>query len=138
LCSLRHQLDTSVEVSGPHDFTVRNNTIRLMALQHPSHPAPNVRDDREAPLLWARDDNCSIAVSTKSKTEFFSRRRLDKTGKSVPPRHSRANESPAERDPMPDGVLREAIPLALWHGTTEKFASVALRLALTRWRHAPA
>jgi len=21
----------------------------------PSHPAPNVRDDREAPLLWARD-----------------------------------------------------------------------------------
>jgi len=21
----------------------------------PSHPAPNVRDDREAPLMWVRD-----------------------------------------------------------------------------------
>src|SRR5271156_77761 len=23
--------------------------------QRPSHPAPNVRDDRETPLMWARD-----------------------------------------------------------------------------------
>jgi hypothetical protein len=45
------QLDTSVEASGPHDFAVRCRAIRQKRYQRPSHPAPNVRDDREAPLL---------------------------------------------------------------------------------------
>src|SRR5260221_12214915 len=29
--------------------------IARLTLPRPPHPAPNVRDDREAPLLWARD-----------------------------------------------------------------------------------
>jgi len=29
--------------------------VRLATLPRPSHPAPNVRDDRETPLMWARD-----------------------------------------------------------------------------------
>ena len=45
------KLDASVEASGPHDFAVRGHVIRHVTLPRPSHPAPNVRDDREAPLL---------------------------------------------------------------------------------------
>ena len=45
------ELDPSVGRSGPHDFTVRIGRARLAQPTRPSHPAPNVRDDREAPLL---------------------------------------------------------------------------------------
>ena len=51
-----HQLDASIEASGPHDFAVRISAVRLAALSRPSLPAPNVRDDRDTPLLRARDD----------------------------------------------------------------------------------
>ena len=62
------KLDAGVEASGPHDFAVRNNIVRLRAhasltgwtppcdddyaptLPRPPHPVPNVRDDRETPL----------------------------------------------------------------------------------------
>ena len=61
---LLRQLDTSVGVSGPHDFAVRSSIIRPRArrapdAQRPPHPAPYVRDDREAPLLWERDGESS-------------------------------------------------------------------------------
>ena len=51
LRGLLRKLDTSVGVSGPHDFAVRFRAIRQRRYQRPPHPAPNVRDDREAPLL---------------------------------------------------------------------------------------
>jgi hypothetical protein len=44
------ELDSSVGEPGPHDFAVRVGRARLRCRQRPSHPAPNVRDDREAPL----------------------------------------------------------------------------------------
>jgi hypothetical protein len=44
------RLDVSVETSGPHDFAVRLGRLRLMRPRRPSHPALNVRDDRETPL----------------------------------------------------------------------------------------
>jgi hypothetical protein len=53
------KLDTSVGVSGPHDFAVRHSFIRRLKPPRPSHPAPNVRDDREAPLLWEQDAGIS-------------------------------------------------------------------------------
>jgi len=46
-----HRLDASVGASGPHGFAVRISTVRLAALTRPSHPALNVRDDRDTPLL---------------------------------------------------------------------------------------
>ncbi len=49
------KLDASVGASGPHDFAVRIDALRLSAPPRPSHPAPNVRDDREAPLSARRD-----------------------------------------------------------------------------------
>jgi hypothetical protein len=47
----RHQLDISIGMSGPHDFAVRKSAVRLSAPWRPSHPASNVRDDRDTPLL---------------------------------------------------------------------------------------
>jgi hypothetical protein len=34
-----------------HAFAVRIDTARLATPTRPSHPAPNTRDDREAPLF---------------------------------------------------------------------------------------
>jgi hypothetical protein len=60
--NLFRQLDASVEASGPHDFAVRVRRIRLAHQKRPSHPAPNVRDDREAPLFCgARDGRISAS-----------------------------------------------------------------------------
>jgi hypothetical protein len=53
------RLDASVGASGPHDFAVRISILRpalaCLTLPRPSHPAPNVRDDRETPLCVGRD-----------------------------------------------------------------------------------
>ena len=45
------KLDASVGASGPHDFAVRDLPRSSHTPARPSHPAPNVRDDREAPLF---------------------------------------------------------------------------------------
>jgi hypothetical protein len=46
----RRQVDISVGISGPHDFAVRiQRRSSGGTLMRPSHPAPNVRDDRERP-----------------------------------------------------------------------------------------
>ena len=34
------RLDAGVEASGPHDFAVRENAVRLSASPRPSHPCP--------------------------------------------------------------------------------------------------
>src|SRR5712671_1443935 len=71
-CCHRHRRDTSRQLSasiaapGPHDFAVRFGVFVRRANAHltpkrPSHPAPNVRDDRETPLLWARDGGSNSA-----------------------------------------------------------------------------
>jgi hypothetical protein len=45
------RLNASVGAPGPHGFSVRNNAARLAPPSRPLHPAPNVRDDRDTPLL---------------------------------------------------------------------------------------
>jgi hypothetical protein len=56
---LSAKLDTSVGASGPHDFAVRDRQRSSHAPARPSHPAPNVRDDRETPLLREQDAGIS-------------------------------------------------------------------------------
>ena len=60
------KLSASVGAPGPHDFTVRLGVVRRRDTRaatplRPSHPAANVRDDREAPLFKAagRAEKCS-------------------------------------------------------------------------------
>ena len=45
------QVDASVEASGPHDLAVRLTRVRLCAPKASTASPPNVRDDRETPLL---------------------------------------------------------------------------------------
>ena len=44
------KLSASLGAPEPHDFAVRDMSVRLDNTPRPSHPAPNVRDDRETPL----------------------------------------------------------------------------------------
>ena len=55
-CATSRRLDTSVGVSGPHAFSVRIRRPRQKHRPRPPHPAANVRDDRETPLKWRRDE----------------------------------------------------------------------------------
>jgi hypothetical protein len=52
---LLKDLTPAIGASGPHDFAVRTSRARQSQLSRPPLPASNVRDDRETPLLWARD-----------------------------------------------------------------------------------
>src|SRR6266403_364285 len=71
------QLDASVGASGPHDFTVRVSAPRPARHPRPPHPAPNVRDDREPPLLRERDGDRYAGDLGVLKTGKFLRRDLD-------------------------------------------------------------
>jgi hypothetical protein len=51
------KLDPSVGGPEPHDFAGRIGGARPVAPTRPSHPAPNTRDDRVAPLVGARRAN---------------------------------------------------------------------------------
>src|SRR6266403_4549042 len=45
--------------------------IARLTPPRPPHPAPNVRDDREAPLLWARDGGSPSADLSEGKSGIF-------------------------------------------------------------------
>ena len=67
----RRQLDASVGASGPHGFAIRFGATRHDAPKRPPHPAPNVRDDRDTPLL-ARAGRASYRlICWFGKTELF-------------------------------------------------------------------
>jgi hypothetical protein len=56
------RLGTSVEMPEPHDFAVRAQHRSPSMLPRPSHPAPNVRDDGDTPLLMARDARTMLLI----------------------------------------------------------------------------
>src|SRR5258706_2767899 len=51
--------------------------IAQLTLPRPPHPAPNVRDDREAPLLWVRDGGSPSADLPDGKSGIFLMSGLD-------------------------------------------------------------
>ena len=56
---------------------VRTLIARMMP-PRPSHPAPNVRDDREAPLLWEQDGNGYSSDLGLLKIRIFLQKGLDR------------------------------------------------------------
>jgi hypothetical protein len=74
-CSTK--LDASVGASGPHDFAVRISTLRPRAPMRPSHPVPNVRDDREAPLLRDRTRESVQLICPTAQAKYFYEGGLD-------------------------------------------------------------
>ena len=59
----RHQDHTTSPYAG--------DTIRLLALLHPSRPVPNVRDDREAPLVRDRMRAAVLVIWPRAQAEHF-------------------------------------------------------------------
>src|ERR1700759_4087195 len=49
---------------GRQDHTISPSAICCPSYNtpRPSHPAPNVRDDREAPLMWVRDARMIVLI----------------------------------------------------------------------------
>jgi hypothetical protein len=66
------QLDASVEASGPHDFSVRqqNALVRSAACVH--RIQPRVRDDRDTPLKWGGRRRYKV-ICGFGKSEYFFR-----------------------------------------------------------------
>jgi hypothetical protein len=102
---ITRKLDTSVGVSGPHDFAVRKSAARLALLLRPPRPAPNVRDDREAPLFIeaGRPDSVPVICPT-AQAKYFSQegwtqiRKICPSGKSDAPAGSlRGKSKPVSR-----------------------------------------
>jgi hypothetical protein len=74
------QLDASVEASGPHDFAVRLWPISSASPKRPPHPAPNVCDDRETPLMRVRDVRMVLVIWGRDQPDDL--RHNGTTGKS--------------------------------------------------------
>jgi hypothetical protein len=70
------ELDTSVGVSGPHDFAVRIGALVSRAAASIAS-RPNVHDDREAPLLRAGMARAGSADLPDGESEIFFGRGLD-------------------------------------------------------------
>src|SRR5712671_4420483 len=71
-----HVLSACIGAPGPHDFAVRCSIIRprkklRLTLPRPSHPVPNVRDDRDTPLLWAGTRETVSLIWGKREAEYF-------------------------------------------------------------------
>src|SRR5262249_46513473 len=74
------RLDPSVGGSGPHGLTVRDRAARLAARPRPSHPAPDVRDDRDAPSCGRGTASLNHNFRL-SERQIFLREGLDSSGK---------------------------------------------------------
>jgi hypothetical protein len=57
-------------------------TRHVAALPRPPHPAPDVRDGHEAPLLGARDGNKYAGDLRRKNTDLFFQERMDSQAKS--------------------------------------------------------
>jgi hypothetical protein len=69
------KFDISVGMSGPRDFAVREEQRSSALPSRPSHPAPNVRDDREAPLQRSAGRRELVQVICPTAQAEFSRQR---------------------------------------------------------------
>ena len=66
------KLDTSVGVSGPHDFAVRAGPRSSVAASRPPHPTPSVRDDRDsAPRCGVGWGELVEVICPTAKAKYF-------------------------------------------------------------------
>jgi hypothetical protein len=66
-----HELDASVEASGPHDFAVRKITRSSVAHPRPSHPNPTFVTIAKRPLCVGRDANDIEVIWVKRECKYF-------------------------------------------------------------------
>ena len=65
------QLDTSVGVSGPHDFAVRSTRRSSESAIRVHCIPPRVRDDRETPLEWGETARLSGLICVRREAKYF-------------------------------------------------------------------
>ena len=65
-----HELDASVEASGPHDFAVRLKAVRQRPLRVHRIP-PRVRDDRDPPLSSGETGVVKPVICSAGKAKNF-------------------------------------------------------------------
>ena len=71
----RHQVDASVEASGPHGLAVHDKRIRLLRRRVHRIPRPTFSDDRETPLIQGHGTRGLIEmICPTSRTKYFCRR----------------------------------------------------------------
>jgi len=68
-----HGLDAGVEASGPHDFAVRSDAVRLTTSKRPSHPVPTSVAIARAPLFSEQDGRAMLVIWLQTQAEHFSR-----------------------------------------------------------------
>jgi len=71
-----HELDTSVGVSGPHDFAVRLRAVRQWHYQRPPHPIPRSWRPRSAPRA-ERDGDSFRSDLGETRSGIFLQMGLD-------------------------------------------------------------
>nr|HEV8009454.1 hypothetical protein [Bradyrhizobium sp.] len=69
--SIIANLTPTIEASGPHDFAVRKIALSSAAQLASIASRPNVRDDRETPLVSGRDASVVEVIWVKSEPEYF-------------------------------------------------------------------
>src|SRR5664279_1458291 len=72
------KLDASVEASGPHDFSVRQQSALVRSAARGHRIQPRVRDDRDTPLEWGGRRGYKV-IWGFGKPEYFFKR--DWTGR---------------------------------------------------------
>ena len=100
----RRQLDISVEMSGPHDFTVRRACVRRSQSPRPPHPALNVYDDRETPLMRGGTARAYKDDLPDGQSEIFFARRLAHRA------NQRAGPTSAEQNRRDGALVPVTIP----------------------------
>jgi hypothetical protein len=62
---------SSARRSIAHKLKPALRPLARPTLPRPSHPAPNVRDDRDTPLLWERDGGVVGVIWGNREAEYF-------------------------------------------------------------------
>jgi hypothetical protein len=65
------KLDAGVEASGPHDFAVRENAVRLSASPRPSHPCPTFVTTAKRPSFGQERRYYDFDLGLRQNEYFF-------------------------------------------------------------------
>ncbi len=113
LAAMRSIVANLTSASGYQDHTTSPSASTpslVVATSRPSHPAPNVRDDREAPLLRVRGmAGISNAVSSNRRSEIFLSEGLDtseewRVARTDLPGRGKSGEAEPRRSPFWDQI----------------------------------
>src|ERR1700754_1861643 len=69
----RHALNASVGASGPHDFSVRSDAVRLTTSKRPSHSCSKIRADRAYAPPAEQVGRAMLVIWHRAQAGYFSK-----------------------------------------------------------------